>query len=224
MPKTEKHSHDIGCVIFDVDGTLVDNLELIVRSFNYAVEDLVSRSFSQKEVYARFGPTLEQMIEEIVSERNVDDAVQRYHAHYRKHFHQYARVYPGIPSLISGLRNICMNVGIYTGSDARMTKTTLDESGLRAAFSVIVTADDVREPKPDPEGLIKAMFMLQAKPEHTLYLGDAVRDVEASKRAGAISAAALWGFGDEKKLRAVHPNYAFSDAAEVLDQLSDRPR
>ncbi len=127
MTKTENHIErpQVAYVIFDVDGTLVNNLDLIVKSFNFAVENIVNRKFSRKEVYSRFGPTLEDMIEEIVPNTEAKDAIQRYHSFYKKYFHRYARIYPRIKELVAGLGNAHISVGVCTGSDARMTKTTL---------------------------------------------------------------------------------------------------
>ncbi len=208
-------------VIFDMDGTLVDNLELIVRSFNYAVAELVGREFSRQEVFSRFGPTLEEIVEDTVPIEYGRSAVARYHEHYRKSFHKYARVYPGITELITGLKQVDIAVSVCTGSDQRMTQTTLKESGLQRMFSAVVTADDVKEQKPDPGGLILTMHLANAPAAQTVYLGDAVRDIEASKRAGIISAAVLWGFGKEETLRAQEPDYVFDsplDALRILAQ------
>ncbi len=218
MLKVNHSNHRIEHVIFDVDGTLLDNMELIVRSFNYAVADVVGRSFSREEVYSRFGPTLEQIIQQTVLGKNAEQAVQRYHSYYRKYFHQYARVYDEIPELIFGLQSAGVDVSVCTASDARMTKTTLDETGLRGQFSVIVTADDVTELKPNPEGLIRAVRLMSAAVDRTVYLGDAVRDIEASNRAGIKSAAALWGFGDDDELRMHRPDFAFTDPSDALSQ------
>ena len=89
-----------------MDGTLVDNLELIVRSFNYAVGGFVGREFSRQEVFSRFGPTLEKMVEDTVPAEHSGSAVARYHEHYHNFFHKYARVYPGITELITGLKQV----------------------------------------------------------------------------------------------------------------------
>jgi HAD superfamily hydrolase (TIGR01509 family) len=205
-----------------MDGTLVDNLELIVRSFNHAVAELVGREFSRQEVFSRFGPTLEEIVEDTVPVDCCRSAVARYHAHYRKFFHKYAHVYPGITELITGLKQVDIAVSVCTGSDQRMTQTTLEESGLQRMFSAVVTADDVREQKPDPGGLILTMRLVNAPAARTICLGDAPRDIEASKRAGIISAAVLWGFGKEETLRAQEPDYVFGspfDALRILPSL-----
>jgi HAD superfamily hydrolase (TIGR01549 family) len=220
---TKKNSRDpreIRHVIFDVDGTLVENMELIVRSVNFAVKDLVGKEFSRDELYVRFGPTLEQVIADLVSPDERDTAVQRYHAYYREHFHELAWVYGGIPALITRLRGEGIGMALYTGSDGRMTKTTLELTGLQELFPIVVTADDVREGKPDPEGLIRVLELMRANREGALYLGDAVRDIQAAKRASIWSAAALWGFGDPTALRNSEPDFAFASPFAALHALA----
>ena len=207
-------------VIFDMDGTLADNLELIVRSFNYAVAKFVGREFSREEVFSRFGPTLEKMVADTVPKEDGKTAIARYHEHYRSFFHDYAHVYPGITELITALRRVNIITSVCTGSDRTMTQTTLERSGLQNMFSAIVTADDVTEEKPDPEGLILTMQLVNAPAAQTIYLGDAARDIEASKRAGIASAAVLWGFGKEATLRAQEPDYVFDSPFDALNQFT----
>jgi pyrophosphatase PpaX len=218
----KKKPHGLGelkCFIFDLDGTLVENMELIVRSVNFAVKDLIGKEFSRDELYPRFGATLEQIVSSLVPAAKQDKAVQRYHACYREHFRELAYVYEGIPALISGLRDEGIPTAILTGSDARMTNTTLELTGLQEQFPVVVTHDDVKAGKPDPEGLIRALNLMHTSRKMALYLGDAVRDIEAAKRAGIWSAAALWGFGDPAALKNSRPDFVFEKPLDAL-QLS----
>jgi len=208
-------------VIFDMDGTLVDNMELIVRSLNFAVSDIVGRSFSRKEAYSLFGPTLEEIIVSLVPSTEGENCVRKYHRYYRENFNKLASVYAGIPALLTHLQSAGIGTAVYTGSDGRMTKTTLELTGLQKHFAVVVTADEVKKQKPDPEGLIRTLDSMHGKREATLYLGDAVRDVEAAKRASMVSAAALWGFGDPATLRASKPDFAFDEPLDALPQLTD---
>lgn len=218
--RTDRNGQNVSHVIFDMDGTLADNLELIVRSFNYAVTELVRKEFSREEVFSRFGPTLEKMVTDTVPKENGRTAIARYHEYYRARFHQFARVCPGITELITALRRVNILVSVCTGSDRRMTQTTLEQLGLQSMFSAIVTADDVKEEKPDPAGLILTMQLVNAPAAQTVYLGDAARDIEASKRAGIASAAVLWGFGSETALRAQEPDYVFDSPFDALRQLT----
>ena len=207
-------------MIFDMDGTLVENMELIVRSLNFAVKNYVGKELSRKEVYSHFGPTLEQIIAELVPAVNRENAVHNYHAYYREHFKELAHVCEDIPALITQLQDADVGMAIYTGSDGRMTKTTLELSGLQQHFPTVVTADDVREQKPDPEGLIRALDLIHGSRERAMYLGDAVRDIETAKRASVVSAAALWGFGDPARLRRSEPDFAFENPLDALRELA----
>lgn len=56
--------------------------------------------------------------------------------------------------------------------------------GMGSMFDATITGDDVSEPKPDPEGIFKAMRALQAVPEETLFVGDSNADIQAGKSAG----------------------------------------
>ena len=202
-----------------MDGTLVDNMELIVRSVNFAVKDILGKEFSRKELYRLFGGTLEQIITDLVPAKDRGKAVHCYHEYYREHFKELATIYEGIPTLLDQLENAKIGIAICTGSDGRMTKNTLELSGLQEFFPIVVTADDVSEAKPDPEGLIRVLKLLRATRERSMYLGDAVRDIKAAKRASMRSAAALWGFGDPAALRTSEPDFAFKTPLEALREL-----
>jgi len=203
-----------------LDGTLVENMELIVRSVNFAVRDSLGKEFSRGELYSRFGRTLEQIITDLVPVRAREDAVRSYHAYYREHFNELASVYEGTPALIGRLQDAKIGMAVYTGSDARMTKTTLDLSGLQEFFPIVITADDVREAKPDPEGLIRVLELMRGSQEQSIYLGDSARDIEAAKRASIRSAAALWGFGNPAVLRSCGPDFAFERPLDALSLLA----
>lgn len=221
MSKAGMPNRRMSHVIFDMDGTLVDNLDLIVRAFNYAVSKFVGREFSKQEVYSCFGgPTLEQIVEATVPNGHGRVAVERYHVFYGKFFHEYARMYHGIYGLIRALQRVGIGTSVCTGSSRRMTQTTLKKLGLRSVFPVIVTADDVEEQKPDPEGLVLTMQLAKSRSDQTVYLGDAVRDIEASWNAGVASAAVLWGFSAEAKLKALKPDFVFTDPLDAVRKLT----
>jgi len=210
----------IACLVFDVGGTLVDNLDLIVDSLNWAVAEHAGKRFTNEEAYARFGPTLEQMIAEFVPSDKLWEAIEDYHDHYEKCFSTMARPYPGIRELLETMIESEVKTPICTGSSKRITQARLECSGLKHLFSTIVSADDVVQQKPDPQGVILAMRLAEADPVHTVFLGDSVRDIEASRRAGIRSAAALWGFGDENQLRSAAPDYTFKEPSEAFRLLA----
>jgi len=100
----------------------------------------------------------------------------------------------------------------------RFTRRTRTYPGVRKLLissHSIVTADDVSQSKPDPEGLQKAMVQLVAANYRTIYVGDDPDDIVASRRAGVTCAGALWGSRKREQLKALGPDFLFNDPSDV---------
>lgn len=94
----------------------------------------------------------------------------------------------------------------------------LEQTGLRRFFRAVVGLDDVQRPKPDPEGLLKALRALAVAPERSLFVGDSELDIEAGHRAGATAWRAVWTMAPEWE---PHTNgtILLSRPAEVLERI-----
>lgn len=212
----------IDYVIFDTDGTLVNDLELIVFSYNYAVSEVLGKKFETEEVSALFGPTMEKIMAKIVPSKDLGGAVVRYHEYYKMHFHEHARIYPKIHTLLSELQRTGKKMAVFTGAGEQIAKMTLELSGLSSFFLTMVTGDDVIQPKPDPEGLHQVMGVSRALADRTIYIGDSSADIEASRKAGIRSGAALWGSREPNELRAMKPDFIFADPSDALEVLLNK--
>jgi HAD superfamily hydrolase (TIGR01509 family) len=205
-------------IVFDMDGTLVDSFGLILESFNYAAGRFMRKPLNIEEALSIPGGTLEEQLANYVPLSFVPQAIERYHAHYADHFSAEALVFPGIRLLLSALYEREVKLAVCTGADRESARYTLSRSGLSRFFQTLVTGNDVIKPKPDPEGLMIAMEALNARPDHTIYLGDHPNDVRASQDAGAKPAAACWGSMDRNELRTVKPQFFFKNPFEALCQ------
>jgi HAD superfamily hydrolase (TIGR01509 family) len=210
----------IDCILFDSDGTLVDSLKLIVSAYNYAVEPVLHETFRDEQVASLFGPPMEKIFSTVLPANFANTAVLRYHEYYREHFHDYAKVYPGIPELVTSLYDSNQKLGVVTGAGRTAAELTLELSGLSSAFETVVTGDDVNRPKPDPDGLRLAIHKMSAAPDRTIYIGDSGVDIRAAKNAGAKSAGALWGSRHPTELIKMNPDFLFHKPSEVLESLS----
>jgi HAD superfamily hydrolase (TIGR01509 family) len=210
---------DIRCLIFDSDGTLVDTLDLIVAAYNYAVEPVFGKTFSEAQVSALFGPPMRRILANVLRPSAVNDAVNRYHAFYRQHFHDHVRVYPGILEVLTAIQKSGRKLGVLTGAGRVAAEVTLQYAQLSEFFQTLVTGDDVTHPKPDPQGLRMAISQIGEIPEKTVYVGDNVVDLEAAKRAGARSAAALWGSRHRDELTMWRPNYILREPSQITQTM-----
>jgi pyrophosphatase PpaX len=111
-------------------------------------------------------------------------------------------------------------LGIVTSKFKAGAQRGLKLVGLDRAFEIIVGADNVTHPKPHPEPVLKALELLDADPERTVFIGDSRHDLECGRAAGVKTAAVLWGPFNRSHLEDLAPDYWLEKPAQ-LAQLYD---
>ena len=89
-------------------------------------------------------------------------------------------------------------------------------TGLIEHFPVLVAADDVKRPKPDPEPVEAALVRAGADRTHTIFIGDSPHDMAAGRAAGVATAAVLWGPFSADELSASSPTFLLEKPEEIL--------
>ena len=115
-------------------------------------------------------------------------------AFYMEQLYQDTCLFPGISELLEELDDQAIPWGIVTNKPARFTQPLARLLGLHHRASCIVSGDDTVYPKPHPEPLLAACRQINVLPEHCIYLGDDIRDVQASLAAGVKPIVALYGY------------------------------
>jgi phosphoglycolate phosphatase len=95
------------------------------------------------------------------------------------------------------------------------TLNILDSFSITSYFSVIVTADDVKNPKPHRECVDTILSRLNSRPEKAIIIGDTKTDINTGKNAGIDTCGVLYGFGTEDEVNAAGPNYIIKDLMEL---------
>lgn len=180
------------CVLFDLDGTLIDTWDLYVRAMARTLEEI-----SLEEAPADRLATLRlnsepRLLGYFIPQDEVGGAHRRFLANYQAlHATCFGGVYPGVLDLLNILRSRGHRTGIVTGKSRGAWEITLRHIPLYP-FDTLVFDDDVSEPKPDSEGIVKAMADLGASPSETIYVGDSLSDLEAATAAGVQFLGARW--------------------------------
>lgn len=185
-------------LLFDLDGTLVDTASefVVVVQALRAEHDLP--------------PMDEQRIRASVSNGaraltalalDIPDTAPEFESKRLRLLDLYSEVlgssatpYPGIPELIRALAERDIPWGISTNKPRAYTMPLLEALAMEPAAGSVVCPDDVRERKPHPESLYLACRQLGRSPAGTIYVGDHRRDIEAGRRAGMHTIAALYGY------------------------------
>lgn len=200
-------------IIFDRDGTLFDSLPVILRSFNYGIEPFTSKRPTDAEWFEAFGPAEPEVMGVFIPAGHKNAAYDRFFQYYRDHFNEIA-LFPGMDEVLYRIYNCGTRIALFTGAGKETAEYCLKQQNMLQYFDELITGDSVTHPKPDPEGILKAMKVLNASADETLVVGDAGADVLAGQRAGATSVLARWsGFIPPHDLPS-NPDYTFTSVSD----------
>lgn len=203
----------ITVLLFDFDGTLVDTNELIIQSFMHTFDRFFPNRYSREDCISFIGPTLRETFGKIAPDR-AEEMIACYRAFNRENHDRYIREFPGVYETIRTLHEHRFRLGIVTSKMKEMVHLGLEATRLRPFFPCIISVDEVANPKPHPESVLKAMEFFGARPEETLMIGDNYHDILAGKNAGTKTAGVAWSLKGKDYLRQFHPDY-------MLDRMSD---
>ncbi len=204
-------------VLFDLDGTLVDTIPLILDSFRYATQTVLGEPVADDILSRNVGiPLMIQMREFTDDAAVADELLRAYREHNRLHHDERAQLFEGTGEALSLIAERGIPMGIVTSKGREIAMRGIDLFDLGQYFTVVITMDDVDRFKPDPFPLLKAAEALGIAAGVTAYVGDSPHDVDAANRAGALSIAAPWGVSTRDRLLEARPHF-------ILDTMADLP-
>jgi HAD superfamily hydrolase (TIGR01509 family) len=171
--------------IFDLDGTIVDSMPFVIEAFVHAVEPYRATPTTD-EVLAQLGGPLETCLRNLLGRqalKSLPAAKERLYA-YEHGQESKLRPFQGARELLTLLKNEGVRLGIWTGRDRWSAVRILAAHGLTDLFAAMVCGDDLSNHKPDPAGLLRAIELVGAKAEETIFIGDADVDVLGGHAAG----------------------------------------
>lgn len=200
--------------MFDLDGTLIDTVALILRSFRYATATVLGASPPDEVLMRNVGVPLAAQMRELAPE-HADELLRVYREHNARHHDEMIAAYPGTRETLAELQAGGYRLGVVTSKGTPMATRGLAALDLGEFFPVVVTADDVTTHKPEPEPLLHAARLLGATPDECMYVGDSPHDMSAARAAGVIAVAALWGAFQADAVMAPGPEYALRSITEL---------
>lgn len=189
----------IRTVLFDLDGTLIDSIRLIIDSYHHTLATHGIAPRSDAEWLAGIGTPLWVQFGEWAHDAETMQAMVATYREYNLAHHD-ARItpYPGVIGMVEAVRARGVRMGVVTSKNNSGARRGLKLIGVEAAMDVVIGADDVQNPKPHPEPIHRAIEQLGVAAESTIYVGDSLHDMHAGRAAGVRTGAVLWGpFGRE---------------------------
>lgn len=199
----------IRAVLFDLDGTLLDSIEEILRSFHHVLDRHVPhKRYSREDLVRLIGePVVKQMRYFADGDAQLADVmVSDYRSHNRARLPE-VPLFPGVTATLVELKRRGFLTGLVTSKQRASTMISVDRHALHPHFDLIVTSDDTERHKPDPTPLLHAAARLGVAPAEIVYVGDSVHDVRCALAAGSVAVAALWGPFLRSDLEALKPHH-----------------
>ena len=187
-------------ILFDLDGTLIDSTEAILESFDVSFKTFNKKTPYEKEIKRLIGLPLDVMFENLgISRDEVWDFVDAYKNHYRKISTKKTRLLPGAKEAVK-LATQFSRLGIVTTKTARYSKELMEHFELMDYFEILIGREDVEYPKPHPEPILKALYLMKANKESAFMVGDTCLDMLSAKEAGVFGVGVVGDYTSESEL------------------------
>ena len=179
-------------VLFDLDGTLIDTLGLILESFRQGALDVLGREVSGDQVRSLIGiPLIEQA--RSLAPSHVEELMAAYRHRNVELHDSMIRYFEGTREMLEALKAEGRRLAVVTSKRNGPALEGLASFDLQGYFEFISGLEETEKHKPDPEPLLVAARRLGLPITECIYVGDSIYDMRAAKAAGATAVGVLWG-------------------------------
>ncbi|HUF65362.1 MAG TPA: HAD-IA family hydrolase [Gemmatimonadaceae bacterium] len=204
-------------ILFDLDGTLLDTIELLLGSMRHAFAEHPGRRPTTDEWIAGIGTPLRTQLGEFLdSHEKVEQVVARYRSYQQVHHDRLMRCYDDVLDTLEALHARGHPLGIVTSKMNDLMNRGLERVGIAHLITAAVGCDSCARHKPDPEPVLVALQQLGYQPREAMFVGDSPHDMNAGRAAGVTTIAALWGPFTRDDLAPTEPDH-------WLDRIADLP-
>ncbi len=182
-------------IIFDLDGVLIDSEPLMRYAFAASYHQVLGAGEPPIEAYLEhMGESFPRIMDKLGLPHTL---WQPFRQICRQHIERIL-LFPSCLDLLEWARGCDLKMAVLTGKDRERTLEILDRFALCDYFSAVVSSDDLCHPKPDPEGMLRALNLLNCRAAEAVMIGDSVSDVLCAQRAGVYAIGVTWGIKPER--------------------------
>lgn len=203
-------------IVFDIDGTLIDNEKSIIYSLQDTLLKETGKQFSYEQLTFALGIPGEDTLERLAVE-HIPEIMQVWIEKMRQ-YEDTVSVYEGIEELLKHLSEAGYGLGIVSSRTREMYKQDFCKLDISKYFTTVVCADDTVGHKPTADPLLKYMELSKAAEHEVIYIGDSIHDSQCAQNAGVDFALAVWGSHTEDK----QADYYLKKPADLLSVLADK--
>ncbi len=210
-------------VLFDLDGTLINSIDDLADSTNYALQQCGLPLHTVDEYKYFVGNSVDPLIRRALPEEEKEnqelfDRVKKiYLSYYAAHSKDKTRPYPGISDLLSRCNKAGVLVAVVSNKPDDITADVVRYYFPQIHFAATMGPKEGIPKKPDPAGVREVLRITGIALEDALYVGDTWVDMQTAQNSGVQSCGVLWGFRTRQELVENHADFIAANAAELAE-------
>ena len=205
--------------IFDLDGTLLNTLNDLAASTNYALRWAGMPEHSVDDVRRFVGNGVKKLMERAIPDGldnpKFDETYATFRKHYLEHSLDTTKPYSGIPEVLAELKRRGKKLAIVSNKFYAATQELARHFFSETIEVAIGERENIRK-KPAPDTVLEAMRQLGVGKEGTVYIGDSDVDIDTARNVGVPCISVLWGFRDRDFLIEHGATHLISKPEELL--------
>ena len=207
---------DISTILFDLDGTIANTNEVILKTIGETLEHFSGRPWRQEELLTHWGMILRHQLVQLYPEIDLERAVPFYRARYATYHEALLMEFPGVRALLAELQARGYRLGVVTSKKRYSAEETISGLGYGPFFEIVVVEEDTARHKPAPDPLCYAAAQLGIAPCRAIYVGDNPDDIRAAHAAGMIAVGVGWCLRPRADLLSVAPDLIIDEPEELF--------
>jgi pyrophosphatase PpaX len=208
-------------VLFDLDGTLIDSIALLLASMKHTFQGRSRKPTDDEWIEGLGTPLPKQLTPYVESDEDRERLVNRYRTFQHENHDRLMSQYAGVIDTIALLYQRGHPLGVVTSKGNTMMERGLKFIGADDYIEVAIGYDSVHIHKPDPFPVRAALEKLEYQASEAVFVGDSPHDIKSGNDAGVVTIAALWGPFRRDQLEPYNPTYFLYDIKD-LPPLLDR--
>lgn len=211
------------CVIFDLDGTLLDSKACSVKATKAAFGQMELKVPNEIVIEHYMGIPIEEsflkMSEQPLSKSKLKELILVFRGFYQQFESNTLQVFKGIPEILTAMNDYGIKCYVVSSKKTIEVERNLFKFSIIQYFERIIGSDDVTNYKLHPEGINKILSQNKFDKERTLMIGDTTFDIKMGKAAAVKTMAVTWGSHSQKELLFEQPDFIVNTPSDILNQV-----
>lgn len=213
----------IKAIIFDLDGTLLNTLNGLKDSTNYALAQFAYKEKTQEEIRSYVGNGVKKLIERAIpngkNNPQFENCLNIFKEHYSRTMNKTTEPYPNIVKLLRELKNKDIKIAVVSNKFDSAVKNLCNDY-FPDLIDVSIGESKSCKPKPETDGIEKALYELKITPKQALYIGDSEVDVQTAINANLKFIGVAWGFRTPEQIKIAGGKIIINEPMELLNFLN----